>query len=100
MPKLLDELKQNREKIYKIADKYGVSNIRVFGSVVRGEETKRSDVDFLVKVTNYNKYCAGFGRTPFEEEIAELLHRKVDVITEKSLHHLLKDEIITTAKTL
>ncbi len=99
--KTLELLKQNREKIYKIAEKYGVSNIRVFGSVARGQEKKGSDVDLLVKVTNYKKYCVGaFMRNLFQEEMEKMLHRKVDVITEKSLHPLLKNEITTTAKPL
>jgi predicted nucleotidyltransferase len=50
--KTLQLLKQNREKIYAIAAKHGVSNIRVFGSVARGEETKKSDVDLLVKMSS------------------------------------------------
>lgn len=101
MPKLLEELRQKREEIYAIADKYGVSNIRVFGSVARGEEKKNSDVDLLVKVTNYKKYCrSGWGGNLFQEEIEKILHCKTDIITEKSLHHLLKNEITTTAKTL
>ena len=99
--KTLELLKQNRKKIYEIAEKYGVSHIRVFGSVARGEEKKGSDVDLLVKVRSYKKYCIGnFMRNMFQEEIELMLHRKVDVITEKSLHPLLKNEITTTAKTL
>lgn len=99
--KTLELLQKNRKRIYEIAEKYGVSNIRVFGSVARGEETKNSDVDLLVKVTSTAKYCKGsWGRNIFKEEMEEFLHRKVDIITEKSLHHLLKDEITTTAKSL
>ena len=94
-------LQKNRKKIYEIAEKHGVSNIRVFGSVARGEEKKNSDVDLLVKVRSYKKYCIGsFGRNLFQEEVEKNLHRKVDVVTEKSLHHLLKEEITTTAKAL
>ena len=47
MPKLLEQLRSKREEIYAIASKYSVSNIRVFGSVARGEERDDSDVDFL-----------------------------------------------------
>jgi predicted nucleotidyltransferase len=101
MPKLLEELRQKRTEIYKIANKYGVSNIRVFGSVARGKEKKNSDVDLLIKVTNYKKYCqAGWGRSLFQEEVEKILHHKTDVVTEKSLHRLLKNEIIATAKAL
>jgi predicted nucleotidyltransferase len=99
--KTLQLLQKNRKKIYAIAEKYGVSNIRVFGSVARGEEKKKSDVDLLIKVTSYTKYCKGsWGRNIFQEEMEEFLHRKVDVVTEKSLHPLLKDEVISTAKTI
>jgi predicted nucleotidyltransferase len=98
--KTLQLLQKNRKKIYEIAERHGVSNIRVFGSVARGEEKKNSDVDLLVKVQNYSKFCTGFGHSEFDKKIEKLLHRKVDVITEKSLHPLLKNEIITTAKAI
>jgi predicted nucleotidyltransferase len=98
--KTLALLQKNRKKIYAIAEKYGVSNIRVFGSVARGEDKKNSDVDLLVKVNNYNKYCITFGGAIFQEELEKVLHKKVDVITEKSLHPLLKTEITTTAKAI
>lgn len=98
--KTLELLHKNRKKIYNLAEKYGVSEVRVFDSVARGEEKDNSDVDLLVKVTNYSKYCSGFGRIIFEEEIEKILHRKVDVVTEKSLHPLLKTEITTTARSL
>jgi hypothetical protein len=99
--KTLEFLQKNREKIYEIAAKHGVSNIRVFGSVARGRETKKSDVDLLIKVTNLTKYCQGsWGRNIFKEDMEKFLHCKVDVITEKSLHPLLKKEITATAKNL
>ena len=92
MPKTLELLKQNRKKIYKIAEKYGISNIRVFGSVARGEEKKGSDVDLLVKI-NLAKTRDGFAIIRFEREVAEELHKKVDVISEKGLHYLLEKQI-------
>jgi predicted nucleotidyltransferase len=98
--KTLRLIQKHREEIYAIAEKYGVSEVRVFGSVARGEEKKTSDVDLLVKVKNYSKFCSSFGHDDFDREMEKILHRKVDVVTEKSLHHLLKDEILTTAKPL
>lgn len=101
MPKLLQKLQKDRDKIYAIAEKYGVSNIRVFGSVARGEENEDSDIDFLVKVNNYDKYCKGkFFKNLFQEELSKTFKRKIDVITEKSLHPILKKEITSTAKAL
>ncbi len=46
----LEELKAYREEILAIAKRHHAPNIRVFGSVARGESTKDSDVDFLVDV--------------------------------------------------
>ena len=44
----LESLKANRAKILALAEKYGASNVRVFGSVARGEAQADSDVDFLI----------------------------------------------------
>ena len=84
--KTLELLQKNRKKIYEIAEKYGVSNIRVFGSVARGEDTKKSNVDLLVEVTDYEKYCVGgWLRNFFQIEVEQLIKRKADVATEKSI---------------
>ena len=96
MPKLLEELKAKRSEIMEIADKYGVSNIRVFGSVAEGKEKKTSDIDLLVNI-DYKKYGSGFARVDFKQSVEEFLHHEVDVITEKSLHPLLKKGIMKEA---
>ncbi|MCA2660016.1 MAG: nucleotidyltransferase family protein, partial [Microcystis sp.] len=41
-------IQDKREDILKIATKHGAFNVRVFGSVARGEETENSDIDFLI----------------------------------------------------
>ncbi|MDX2082637.1 MAG: nucleotidyltransferase family protein [Rickettsiales bacterium] len=92
-------LQKNRKKIYQIAEKYGVSNIRVFGSVARGEETKKSDVDLLVDI-NYKNYGSGFARVDFKDKIEKFLKIKTDVLTEKSLHPLIKKQILKETKKL
>ena len=50
MPTGMELLKSKRAELMKIADKYGVKNIRVFGSVARGEEGDDSDIDLLVSL--------------------------------------------------
>jgi uncharacterized protein len=47
----MEELKAYREEIIAIANRYHAPNIRVFGSVARGEATENSDVDFLIDVS-------------------------------------------------
>ena len=96
MSKLLEELKSKRKEILKIAAKYGVSNIRVFGSVARGEEKKKSDIDLLVDI-DYKAYGSGFARVDFKEKIEKILDKEVDVVTEKSLYPSLKNRILSQA---
>ena len=64
---LFSKLKKHREEIYEIAKKFGISNIRVFGSVARGEERKNSDLDLLVDI-DYKAYGSGFARVDFKEK--------------------------------
>jgi len=90
-------LKNKRAEIIRIAEKHGARNIRVFGSVARGEADQQSDVDFLIE--------AGPKRTPFfpgglVAELEELLGRKVDVVTEKALNPLLRDQVLKEARPL
>ena len=98
MPKLLENLRENREKIYAIAEKYGISDIRVFGSVARGEETEKSDVDLLVKISKHKGM--GFDLVRFEREFSEKFNRKTDVISQNGLHSLLKEKIFEEAISL
>jgi predicted nucleotidyltransferase len=99
MPKLLQILRQNRDEIYAIAQKYGVSNIRVFGSVARGEECKNSDLDLLVDI-DYKAYGSGFARVDFKQKIESFLHLNVDVLTKKSLNIHIKKQILKEAQKL
>ena len=77
-----DRLPEMRDRIVSAAAANGASNVRIFGSVARGEEDERSDVDFLVYLEP--------GRTlldivRLEERLERLLGRPVDVVTESSL---------------
>lgn len=90
-------LKSRREEIIRIAAAHGARDVRVFGSVVRGEDSGTSDVDFLVKMES--------GRTLFDlvgltQALATALGRKVDVLTEGGVSPYLKDRILTEAAPL
>ncbi len=87
-------LKGKREEILKLAAKHGAYNVRVFGSVARGEAGPDSDVDFLVDM--------GPDRTPFFPggllaDLEDLLGRKVDIVSPESLHLFLRDRILKEA---
>lgn len=90
-----DFLLLNKEKIYKISLKNKASNIRVFGSVARGEEKDKSDIDFLVK---FDSKSTLFDKINLSEELEELLKRKIDIISDSSIHWYLKETILNEVK--
>jgi len=88
-------IQDKREDILKIATKHGAFNVRVFGSVARGEETENSDIDFLIDYDlAKTSPCFPGGLLV---DLEDLLGCKVDVVTEKSLHHLIKQRILKEA---
>lgn len=90
-------LKNRREEILRVATRHGAHNVRVFGSVVRGEAGENSDIDLLVEFEQ--------GRSLLDQaglmvELEELLGRKVDVVTEQGLYWLLRRRILKEARPL
>ena len=90
-----DLLQDQRDAILEIAAKHGAYNVRVFGSVARGEATADSDIDLLIdydleRITPW--FPAGLML-----DLEKLLNRKVDVVSEKSLHYFLRDRILQEA---
>ena len=69
--------------------------MRVFGSVARGEETPNSDIDFLVDydLAKISPWFPG----GLLADLEDLLGCKVDVVTEKGLHDLIRERILTEA---
>ena len=89
-----DLLKEKRKDMLRIAARYGARNVRIFGSVVRGQADAQSDIDILVDMEP--------GRTLFDLgglwwELNELLPVKVDVVTEKGLKPRIKDRVLNEA---
>ncbi len=90
----IDELKQKREEILRIAAKHGVKAVRVFGSVARGEAGEDSDIDFLIEV--------GGPTTPWfpgglVADLEELLGRRVSVIEPDAVREPLRNAILKEA---
>ena len=92
---LLTKIHQQKEAIESLAKQYGALNIRLFGSVVRGEEDENSDIDFLV---NFSQgYDLFKQRIPLAQQLQQLLERKVDLIPEHELNKHLRDRILAEA---
>ena len=90
-----DELiKTRRSDILALARKYGACNVRIFGSVARGEARPDSDIDFLVEMEP--------GRSLFDlggllYELRSLLGVEVDIVTENGLRSRIREQVIHEA---
>jgi predicted nucleotidyltransferase len=87
-------LKTKREDILRIAAKYGARNVRVFGSVARGEADEESDIDFLVEMEPGRSLLDMGGLLM---ELRDLLEREVDVITERGLKPRIRERVLREA---
>lgn len=90
------DLQKKRDYIYAIAEKYGVENIRVFGSLVRDEMGKDSDIDFLVTLKRHSLFALG----GFQAELEDYLTTSVDVVEEEGLHYFIAPHIMRDARPL
>lgn len=92
---LLDELRGKKAAIEALVGQYGAQHIRVFGSVARREERPDSDVDFLVDFPRgYDLFTQ---RLPLTERLAELLHRKVELVPEHELNRHIREQVMKEA---
>lgn len=92
--KTLDQLRERREELLNIAKKRGAFNVRVFGSISRGEETPQSDIDLLVTIEKGRSLLDIIG---LQQDLSNLLARKVDVISDDSLNKYLRARILNEA---
>jgi hypothetical protein len=84
----------HRQALLTLAAKFGATDLRVFGSVARGEAGPESDVDLLVR---FEHPVGLFGRMELKERAEQLLGRTVDLATEGSLHWLIRPEVLAEA---
>lgn len=89
-----DTLKNKRSEILAIAARYGASNIRVFGSVARGEENPDSDIDFLVEIEPGRSLL---DQIALMQDLERLLGCKVDVAEPDTLHEKIRDRVLQEA---
>src|SRR5690348_11332522 len=93
-----DELLQSkRDDILRIASHYGAYNVRIFGSVARGEADEQSDIDFLVNMEPGRSLLDLCGLLI---DLEELLGCKVDVVTEKGLRNRIRESVLKEAVAL
>ncbi len=92
-----DLLKSKRDDILAIAARHGAYNVRVFGSVARGEADLQSDIDLLVQ---FKPGTTLFGHAALVQELEKLLGVKVDVVSERGLRERIRDRVLNEAVAL
>ena len=91
----LADLRARREEILALAERYGASNVRVFGSVARGDATPDSDIDLLVN-QDWNR-LSGWGGMELIVRLESMLGRRVDVATVDELKLHIRQQVLAEA---
>lgn len=87
-------VRDKRQDILRVAARHGATNVRVFGSVARGDAGPDSDVDLLVDVLPVHSAWFPGGLLA---DLEELLGRKVDVVEAEQLHWYVRDRVLSEA---
>jgi uncharacterized protein len=87
-------IETHRTELLALAHRRGVTGVRVFGSMSRGDASDNSDVDLLVTLAPGTSALALGGLLL---DAQELLGRRVDVVTEASLHPALRERVLAGA---
>jgi len=87
-------VKTRREEILELAERNGARNVRVFGSVARGEAKPGSDVDFLVR---FDKGRSLMDHAALLLDLADLLGCQVDVVSENGINPRIRERVLKEA---
>jgi predicted nucleotidyltransferase len=86
-----------RDEILRLVDHHGAHNVRIFGSVARGQTDADSDLDLLVE---FDADRSLLDRIALMQDLKDLLGIDVDVVTPRSLHRDLQAQILRDAQPL
>jgi len=97
MTKLREHIERHKTEIYRLAERRGARNVRIFGSVVRGEDDLASDVDFLVDLEP-DRGLLDLGGLLMD--LRDLLQAPVDVIIPSLLKARIRSQVLHEALSL
>ena len=97
---LVDQIIEKRDAIKEICARHGASAVRVFGSCARNDYDEKSDIDILVDVALDRGWFGLRRLNDIEDELTELLGRKVDVWTPKLLKGKIRERAFKEAISL
>ena len=90
-------IETHRREILALAERRGIRDVRVFGSMARGDADETSDVDLLVTLPPGG---TGLALGGLLMDVQKLLRRRVEVLTERALHPALRERILREAEPL
>ena len=90
----LNDINDRREAILQIAARHGASNVRIFGSVARGQAREGSDLDILVQLQEDRSLL---DHVALMQDLEDLLGCRVEVVNDRALHRLIRDQILAEA---
>ena len=90
-------IESHRSEILALAERRGLRDVRVFGSMARGDADETSDVDLLVTLPPGR---TGLALGGLLMDVQKLLRRRVEVLTERALHPALRERILREAEPL
>ena len=87
----MTDIQRRRNDILHLAEQHGARNIRVFGSVARGEGGEASDLDLLVEMGEERSLM---DRIALKQALEDLLGVEVDVVNEKALRPAIRERVL------
>ena len=91
------DLRSRRDEIFKIAALHGAKDLRIFGSVARGETTQSSDLDVLIRLEPGRSLL---DLIAIKQDLEDLLGCSVDVVTEDGVSPHIRDQVLKDAVSL
>jgi len=92
-----NDIRSRRDEVISLAAKHGAHNVRVFGSVARGDNTPVSDIDFLVVM---DKNSSLFDQAELLYDLENMFGCKIDLVDEPLLYSQIRDQILAESKAL